>query len=110
MGARAAAERMTVANYLGRLGLAGSPRRVRVQEEAQLVAHQLMMLRAEVRRVGQNVNQVARLLQGTGELARHAEATYRGAARAMAAVEDAAARWRTAAGAEGQQVGEGEPG
>jgi len=98
VGARAAGQRRTVANYLARLGLAGSANEARREEEAQLVAHQLLMLRSEIARVGQNVNQVAHLLHGTGEVARHAEATYRGAARAMAAVEAATEQWRAAAG------------
>jgi hypothetical protein len=99
VAARAAAERSTASNYLARVGLAGGTDSVRRDEETQLVLHQLMMLRAEIRRVGQNVNQVARLLHGTGEVARAAESAYRGAARAAAAVEAAAGRWRTDGGA-----------
>jgi len=43
--------------------------------------------------VGQNVNQVLRLLNGTGEVARHAQSTLMAAERAMAAVEAQAVRW-----------------
>lgn len=48
---------------------------------------EMRALRQQVYRVGLNVNQVARLLHGTGEVARNAEATYRGAARAIAALD-----------------------
>jgi hypothetical protein len=52
-----------------------------------------VMTTAQVRRVGQNVNQVLRLLQGTGEVARHAESTLVATERTMNAVQSAAAGW-----------------
>ncbi len=48
---------------------------------------ELRALRQQVYRVGLNVNQVARLLHGTGEVERQAAATYRGAVRAIAALD-----------------------
>lgn len=63
-------------------------------EQNQLVLHQLVMMTAPVRRVGQNVNQVLRLLlQGTGEVARQAQSTLAAAERAMVVVQAQAARW-----------------
>ncbi len=91
--ARAAAQRMTVPHYLAHVALAGGREDARVVEQHQLVLHQLVMMTAQVRRVGQNVNQVLRLLQGTGEVARHAESTLAAAERAMRAVQAQAARW-----------------
>jgi hypothetical protein len=64
-----------------------------VVEQNQLVLHQLVMMTAQVRRVGQNVNQVLRLLNGTGEVARHAQSTLAASERAMAAIEAQAAQW-----------------
>ena len=91
--ARAAGQRMTVPHYLAHVALAGGQVNARVVEQNQLVLHQLVMMTALVRRVGQNVNQVLRLLQGTGEVARHAESTLTATERTMAAVQAQAARW-----------------
>jgi len=91
--ARAAAQRMTVPHYLAHVALAGGRDNARVVEQNQLVLHQLVMMTAQVRRVGQNVNQVLRLLNGTGEVARHAESTLMAAERAMVAVQAQAVQW-----------------
>jgi len=91
--ARAAGQRMTVPHYLAHVALAGGQDNARVVEQNQLVLHQLVMMTAQVRRVGQNVNQVLRLLNGTGEVTRHAESTLAAAERAMRAVQAQAAQW-----------------
>lgn len=93
VAARAAAQRMTVPHYLAHVALAGGRDNARVVEQHQLVLHQLVMMTAQVRRVGQNVNQVLRLLQGTGEVARHADATLAATERTMVAVQAQAAQW-----------------
>jgi len=84
---------MTVPHYLAHVGLAGGQGNARVVEQHQLVLHQLVMMTAQVRRVGQKVNQVLRLLQGTGEVARHAESTLAATERTMVVVQAQAARW-----------------
>ena len=91
--ARAAGQRMTVPHYLAHVALAGGQDHARVVEQHQLVLHQLVMMTAQVRRVGQNVNQVLRLLQGTGEVARHAQGALATTERTMLAVQSAAASW-----------------
>ena len=91
--ARAAGQRMTVPHYLAHVGLAGGQGNARVVEQHQLVLHQLVMMTAQVRRVGQNVNQVLRLLQGTGEVARHAQSILVATERAMQVVQAQAAQW-----------------
>jgi len=93
VSARAAGLRMTVPHYLAHVALAGGREEARVVEQHQLVLHQLVMMTAQVRRVGQNVNQVLRLLQGTGEVARHAQSALVATERTMAAVEVQAAGW-----------------
>ncbi len=91
--ARAAGLRMTVPHYLAHVALAGGRDNARVVEQHQLVLHQLVMMTAQVRRVGQNVNQVLRLLQGTGEVARQAGSTLAATERTMLALEAQAAQW-----------------
>jgi len=87
--ARAAAAGASIPAYLvmagtrplDRSAVTGDPVLMRVWGQ------ELRALRQQVYRVGLNVNQVARLLHGTGEVARNAEVTYRGAARAIAALD-----------------------
>ncbi len=93
VSARAAAQRVTVPHYLARIGLAGGEAAVAERESRQLVLHQLVMLTAQVQRIGQNVNQVARLLNGTGEVAGHAAATLGAAERAITILERSAYTW-----------------
>jgi hypothetical protein len=93
VSARAAGQRVTVPHYLARIGLAGGEAAVQEREGRQLVLHQLVMLTAQVQRIGVNVNQVARLLNGTGEVADHAAATLGAAERAITALERSAATW-----------------
>ena len=93
VSARAAAQRVTVPHYLDRIGLAGGEGAVAERESRLFVLHQLVMLTAQVQRIGVNVNQVARLLNGTGEVAGHAAATLGAAERAITALERSAGTW-----------------
>jgi hypothetical protein len=90
VAARAAAAGATVPAYLVMAGmrspetasaLTGDPVLMRVW------GRELRALRQQVYRVGLNVNQMARLLHGTGEVQRGAAATFRGAAAAIAALD-----------------------
>ena len=89
VAARAAAAGASIPAYLVMAGtrpvdqsaVTGDPVLMRVWGQ------EMRALRQQVYRVGLNVNQVARLLHGTGEVARNAEVTYRGAARAIAALD-----------------------
>ncbi len=93
ISARASAQRMTVPHYLAHVGLAGGQADARVVEQHQMMLHEVVMMRAQVRRVGQNVNQVLRLLQGTGEVARGAGRVFTETEQTMVALREQAARW-----------------
>jgi len=89
VAARAALAGTSIPAYLALAGL-------RAQESSSVTGDRVLMrvwgeelraLRQQVYRVGLNVNQVARLLHGTGEVERQAAATYRGAVRAIAALD-----------------------
>jgi len=89
VAARAALAGTSIPAYLALAGL-------RAQESSTVAGDRVLMrvwgeelraLRQQVYRVGVNVNQVARLLHGTGEVERQAAATYRGAVRAIAALD-----------------------
>ena len=89
LAARAALAGTSIPAYLALAGL-------RAQESSSVAGDRVLMrvwgeelraLRQQVYRVGLNVNQVARLLHGTGEVERQASATYRGAVRAIAALD-----------------------
>ncbi len=89
LAARAALAGTSIPAYLALAGL-------RAQESSSVAGDRVLMrvwgeelraLRQQVYRVGLNVNQVARLLHGTGEVERQAAATYRGAVRAIAALD-----------------------
>lgn len=53
---------------------------------AEREGRQLVVLTLPVQRIGQNVNEVALLLNGTGEIARHAQAPITAAQRAITAL------------------------
>ena len=93
VSARAAGQRVTVPHYLARIGLAGGEGAVAERESRQFMLHQLVMLTAQVQRIGVNVNQVARLLNGTGEVAGHAAGVLEAAGRAITALERSASTW-----------------
>ena len=93
VSAKAAGQRVTVPHYLARVGLAGGEGAVAERESRQFMLHQLVMLTAQVQRIGVNVNQVARLLNGTGEVAGHAAGTLAAAERAITALERSASTW-----------------
>ena len=60
---------------------------------AQREGRQLVMLTAWSRRIGQNVNQVARLLNGAGEVAGHTQAPTIATGRAITALQRSADTW-----------------
>jgi len=90
VAARAAAARVGVAHYVALRALdaptrGGAGGGVMDLATMQAWAVQMTNLRRELARVGTNLNQIARLLNGTGEVARGAE-------RALAATEEALGR------------------
>lgn len=90
VAARAAATRVGVAHYVALRALdaptrAGSGGGAMDLATMQAWAIQMTNLRRELARVGTNLNQIARLLNATGEVARGAE-------RTLAATEEAMAR------------------
>jgi hypothetical protein len=93
VSARAAGQRVTVPHYLARIGLAGGQGAVAERESRQFMLHQLVMLTAQVQRIGVNVNQVTRLLNGTGEVSGHAVGVFEAAQRAITALERSASTW-----------------
>jgi len=89
VAARAAAAGASIPAYLVMAGTR-PPDQSAVSGDRVLMrvwGEELRALRQQVYRVGLNVNQVARLLHGTGEVERQAVATYRGAVRAIAALD-----------------------
>lgn len=90
VAARAAAARVGVAHYVALRALdaptrGGAGGGVMDLATMQAWSVQLTNLRRELARVGTNLNQIARLLNGTGEVARGSE-------RALAAAEEAMGR------------------
>lgn len=92
VAARAAAARVGVAHYLALRALDAPARGGSVARGGMDLATmrawavQMTMLRRELNRVGTNLNQIARLLNGTGEVARGAEQTLAATEAAMARV------------------------
>jgi hypothetical protein len=90
VAARAAAAGASIPAYLVMAGTRPQDSSVVTTGDPVLMrvwGQEMRGLRQQVYRVGLNVNQVARLLHGTGEVARNAEVTYRGAVRAIAALD-----------------------
>jgi Bacterial mobilisation protein (MobC) len=84
---KAAAARMSVPHFVALRALE-TPRGGGMDlAELQSWAVEMMNLRRGVRRTGQNVNQIARLLNGTGEVGRHAEESLVAVTEALRALD-----------------------
>ncbi len=75
VSASAAAARLSVPAWLAVLGLTGTEDRVLDAASIRGVVIELFAVRRGMSNAGRNINDVARLLLGTGELKRNAEAS-----------------------------------
>ena len=87
---RAAERRITVARLLVESALTGGADAAKATSE---LAGELFRISRLLGKIGVNVNQVARLLNGTGEVAGHAAGTLAAAERAITALEASASTW-----------------
>lgn len=87
IAARAAAARASVPAYLAAVGLQPvQPGQIDAATVRALAA-EMMGLRRQVNRVGHNINQVAHLLHGAGQIAGHAATTYRAATAILSRID-----------------------
>jgi len=95
---KAAAARMSIPHYVALRALE-TPRGGGMDlAELQRAAVQIVNLRRSVRRTGQNVNQIARLLNGTGEVGRRADETLAAATVALTSLDPLVAWMSRASG------------
>jgi len=97
---RAAAARVSVPHYLALRALEAAPTTAMDTPALRAWALEMFNLRAELNKVGVNVNQVARLLNGGGGVGRHADEALTATTQVMRALDPAVERWMRATGAE----------
>ncbi len=97
---RAAAARVSVPHYLALRALDSTTSGAMDSPELRAWTMEMFNLRAELNKVGVNVNQVARLLNGGGGVGRHADESLMATTRVMRALDPAVEKWMRATGAE----------
>jgi len=97
---RASASRVSVPHYLALRALDSTNSRAMDTPELRAWTIEMFNLRADLNKVGVNVNQVARLLNGGGGVGRHADETLMATTRVMLALDPAVEKWMRATGAE----------